>query len=168
MAKLYDPFITQTSLPQLRDFLVRDAGGIVVDPQGKFNKRPEPSIRNCLRSFRHKLPDLAFVGLLAGVQNCAEGGGAIWTAVGFGHCNSHMLDLIHTEFAHLPKDFGSAPPSFALKNSCKSHLHIEMVGNRTFHLRSPIEDLADCGIVNLLRLRHFYSRHNFRLSNASG
>src|SRR5712691_246987 len=63
VAKLHDPLVGQPCFPQLRNLLIRDGGGIPVDLQRKFDKRPEPSIRNCSCSFHHKLPDLTLVGL---------------------------------------------------------------------------------------------------------
>src|SRR5205809_6259632 len=70
-----------------------------------------------------------------------------------------MLDFIHAEFAQLPKDLGCTQLRF--EELRKIHLHVEVVGHGTFHLRDPVEDLADCGIVDLLRLHYFYSRHYF-------
>ena len=71
-----------------------------------------------------------------------------------------MLDFIHGEFAHLPKYLGGAQLRF--EELGKIHLHVEVVRHGTFHLSDPVEDLADYGIVNLLRLHYFYSRHYFR------
>src|SRR5437667_11977751 len=126
MAELHDPLVGQPSLPQLRNLLVRDAGGMLVDLQCKFNNRPEPFIPNCLRSFHHEPFHLALAGLQTVVQNSAESGRAIRAAIGFGYGNSYMLDLIHAELAHLPKDLGCAQLRF--EELRKIHLHVEVVG----------------------------------------
>jgi len=78
------------------------------------------------------------------VQNGAEGGGAVWAAVGLRNQNVNVLNLFHRELAHLPQHLGGT--EFGSKKLWKIELDAEVVGHAPLFLGDPGKSALYVGV----------------------